>query len=90
MNGLVPIVIKQPSLYSASVTLGDENESNAKYYTLQTDVTEEKLNPPDPIIIHAAAGLDSDYWWITGITMSSALIGGLVLMKSLDSVSIWC
>ena len=97
-NGLVPVVIQQPTLYSASAATinGDDDASNEEQrYRLQTDVTSPSFDetkssiPPNPIVIHIAAGSDDDYWWITVGTMSSALIGGLVLMKSLDSVSIW-
>lgn len=100
VDGLVPIVIQQPVLYSASATIlsGDDDEQNKleQQYRLQTDVyalttaNDKESVPPNPIIIHVPAGLDDDYWWVTFVTMASALIGGLLLMKSLDSVSIWC
>ena len=93
---LVPVLIQQPILYSAYASLENENEPTGQKqrYTLQRDATASNFKQnnaysPDPIIINVAAGLDSDYWWITAITMSSALIGGLLLTKSLDSVSIW-
>jgi len=94
-NGLVPVVIQQPILYAASATIHGVDDTEEQRYRLQTDVTSPSFEkakssiPPNPIVIHVAAGLDDDYWWITILTMSSALIGGLVLMKSLDSVSIW-
>jgi len=96
-DGLVPVVIQQPTLYSASATKihGDDTSNEEQRYRLQTDVTSPSFDeakssiPSNPIVIHVAAGIDDDYWWITLVTMSSALIGGLVLMKSLDSVSIW-
>jgi len=94
-NGYVPVVIQQPILYSASATIHSDESTEEQRYRLQTDVTSPSFEkakssiPPNPIVIHVAAGLDDDYWWITILTMSSALIGGLVLMKSLDSVSIW-
>ena len=90
-NGLVPIAIQHPVLYSASMSLEGADEPNANiYYALKTDALEAILNPPDPIIVHVVAGLDSDYWWTTIITMTSAMIGGLILINSLDSVSTWC
>mmetsp|Transcript_11569 Transcript_11569/g.24668 ORF Transcript_11569/g.24668 Transcript_11569/m.24668 type:complete len:485 (+) Transcript_11569:169-1623(+) len=88
-HGLVPLVIQQPALYSSSIWFGDEAETNAKYYNLRTEVIDENSSHPEPIVIHVPAGLDNDYWWITIVTLSSAMIGGLVLMKSLDSVSEW-
>ena len=95
-GGLDSIVIQQPMLNSASASIGgDENAESdeATYYMLQTASEAAATSlppPPNPIIIHVAAGLDSDYWWVTIVTMSSALIGGFLLIKSLDSVSIWC
>ena len=95
-NGLVlPVVIQQPVLYSAFAIIHGNDKTEEQIYRLQADVTSPSFDetkssiPPNPIVIHVAAGLYDDYWWITLVTMSSALIGGLVLMKSLDSVSIW-
>lgn len=95
----VPAVVQRPVLYSASASFieeedddatatddADDDTSNAKYYALRR--TAEV--PPEPIIIRVAAGLDDDYWWVTAVTMSSALIGGLMLIRNLDSVSMWC
>mmetsp|Transcript_13258 Transcript_13258/g.32220 ORF Transcript_13258/g.32220 Transcript_13258/m.32220 type:complete len:500 (+) Transcript_13258:96-1595(+) len=90
INGLVPISIQHPVVFSASASLRENDkhdESNvSRYFERESDARP----PPNPIIIHVAAGMDGDSWWVTAITMSSALIGGLMLMKSLDLVSMWC
>jgi hypothetical protein len=49
----------------------------------------EKSKIPQPIVISVAIGVDNDYWWVTSITMLSALVGGFVVMGSIDSVSTW-
>ena len=87
VHGLVPIVIQQPVIYSAFATVqNNAKASDAKaFYSLQL----QSSSIPDPIVIHVPAGLDSDYWLVTLITMVSALIGGFGMMKSLDSVSKW-
>jgi len=87
INGLVPVTIQHPVLYAASMSLEDKYENTNTYYAFQPDAI---LNSPHPIIVRAAAGLDSDYWWTTVITMVSALVGGLVLINSFDAVSTWC
>jgi hypothetical protein len=45
---------------------------------------------PDPIIVNVAAGIYDDYWWVTSVTMLSALIGGVIIMQSIYTASIWC
>ena len=49
------------------------------------------LHPPplDPIIIRIAVGMDADYWLVTLATVTSALIGGMLVILSLDSISVW-
>jgi hypothetical protein len=44
---------------------------------------------PQPVVINVAAGMNADYWWVTLITMSAAVVGGIVVIKSMDSVSQW-
>ncbi|KAL3827349.1 hypothetical protein ACHAXA_003083 [Cyclostephanos tholiformis] len=48
------------------------------------------LPPPDPIFIRVAVGMDADYWLVTLATMTSAIIGGMLVIWSLDSISVWC
>jgi hypothetical protein len=73
-----------------------DNNDSVSYGILNMDaLAETHKNPeesavPDPIIVHVAAGFDGDYWWVTSITMLSALIGGFMIMKSIDSISLWC
>jgi hypothetical protein len=88
-GGLIPIVIQQPVLYSAIADISERK------YILQTDVTasefgrDKKWDVPQPIVTNIAAGINADYWWVTLITMSAAVIGGIVVIKSMDSVSQW-
>jgi hypothetical protein len=95
--GMVPISIQQPILYSANIRCMEvDNNDSVSYGILNMDtLAETRKNPeeseiPDPIIVHVAAGFDGDYWWVTSITMLSALIGGFMIMKSIDSISLWC
>jgi len=96
-GGLVPIVIQQPVLYSAmaNVQCLTLDCSFDRKYILQTDVsasefsTDKKLDIPQPVVINVAAGINADYWWVTLITMSAAVVGGIVVIKSMDSVSQW-
>ena len=102
-EGLVSIMIQQPVLYHASAATAttsrkSETEESIQYTSiLQTDVGNDnaKFNntpntPPHPISIQVSTGNDDDYWYITLITMLSALLGGWLVMISLDSVSVWC
>jgi hypothetical protein len=41
------------------------------------------------IIITIAAGKDEHYWFVTFVSMALAFIGGLWVLVSLDSISIW-
>lgn len=87
-NGVVPIVIQQPLLYSAVADIYDRK------YILQTNATakyggDNKWAVPKPIIVNVAAGIDDDYWWVTLITMSAAVIGGIAVITSIDSISDW-
>jgi hypothetical protein len=90
-GGLVPIFIQQPILYSAiaDVHCLTLDCARQRKYNLQTDVTGKKWDVPQPIIIKIAAGTHADYWWVTILTMSAAVIGGIVVIKSMDSVSQW-
>jgi hypothetical protein len=90
VNGdVVPIVIQQPLLYSAVADIYDRR------YILQTNATaseyggDNKWSVPQPIIVNVAAGIDDDYWWVTLITMSAAVIGGIAVITSIDSISDW-
>ena len=76
----------------------DKRFFNQRIHVLRTDLSSSGYDvdgehiyttPPNPIIIHVAAGFDDDYWWVTLATMSTVLFGGLVLMKSMDLVSTW-
>eukprot|EP00985_Skeletonema_marinoi_P017650 scaffold9736_cov144-Skeletonema_marinoi.AAC.19 len=95
--GIVPIVIQQPVLYStmANVQCLTLDCSFDRKYILQTDVsasefgTNKALDMPEPVLINVAAGINADYWWVTLITMSAAVVGGIVVIKSIDSVSQW-
>ncbi|KAL9181820.1 hypothetical protein ACHAXT_012163 [Thalassiosira profunda] len=92
-GSLVPIVIEQPVLYAASATLEaptamDGSDAAIHFKLRTTGVNEHR--PPDPVVIRVAAGSDGDYGWVTLVTMASALIGGLMLMRSLDEASVWC
>jgi hypothetical protein len=92
-HGVVPIVIQKPVLYSAYMRLNDYDKGTNQHYLLQTDPSafnEAASLSRDVIIIHVAAGLDDDHAWVTIVTLSLALLGGFVLMRSLDSISIWC
>jgi hypothetical protein len=95
LNGMVPVALHQPFLYSATAQLMEkEGGSTLKYFVLDTSAStesrySEESRIPEPILIAVAAGLDDDYWWVTSITMLSALIGGFVVMRSIDSVSTW-
>jgi hypothetical protein len=90
-DGLVPIVIQQPTLYSATADFQCLTLDSSLKYILQTDVTasDKKWDVPQPIIINVAAGINDNYWWVTLITMSAAIIGGIVVIKSMDSLSQW-
>jgi hypothetical protein len=58
--------------------------------TLRTSSTASFHSPPlDPIVIRIAVGIDADYWLVTLATMTSALIGGMLVIWSLDSISVW-
>jgi hypothetical protein len=73
--------------------LDDYDKGTNQHYLLQTDPSafnEAASLSRDVIIIHVAAGLDDDHAWVTIVTLSLALLGGFVLMRSLDSISIWC
>lgn len=90
VNGdVVPIVIQQPLLYSAVADMYNRK------YILQTNATvseyggDNKWAVPQPIIVNVAAGIDDDYWWVTLITMSAAVIGGIAVITSIDSISDW-
>lgn len=85
VDGLVPIAIQHPILYSAGVSMR-KAEGRKQHFALQ----QGENVASDPIIAYVAAGLDSDYRLVTLVTMVSALMGGLVLMRSMGQVSIWC
>lgn len=96
-SGLVPIVIQQPVLYSAIAhvqCLTLDCSSERKYF-LKTDAStsqfsaDMKWDVPQPIVVNVAAGVNSDYWWVTVITMLAAVIGGIAVIKSMDSISKW-
>ena len=103
-DGFVPVVVQQPVLYSAYASLygyagSDDGSTGGRLlasYALRTDdvgddrTTTSSYPPPDPIVIRVAAGVDSDYLFVTVATMTSALIGGLLVIRSLDSISVWC
>ncbi|KAL7489024.1 hypothetical protein ACHAW6_014619 [Cyclotella cf. meneghiniana] len=95
--GMVPISIQQPILYSANFRFMEADNHDAvshgildTHALVDTYKNPEESAVPDPIIVHVAAGFDGDYWWVTSITMLTALIGGFMIMKSVDSVSMWC
>jgi len=86
-HGTVPIAIEPPSLYSAGIRLHPSN-GDAREYVLRTHAP--AFGQADgPIVIRVAAGATGDYWWVTFVTLAVALAGGVVLVRSLDSVSIW-
>ncbi len=94
-DGMVPIVIQQPDLYSVSAALGNQDKVIDQLYVRQTGFNtttfrEEASTSRDAIIIRVAAGVDSDHKWVTIVTLSLALLGGFLLLKFLDSISIWC
>jgi len=96
-GGLVPIVIQQPVLYSAiaNVQCLPLDCSLERTYILETNATTsehnsgKKLDIPQPVVIDVAAGIHNDYWFVTMITMSAAVIGGIIVIKSMDSISKW-
>lgn len=95
-QGVADIVIQQPMLYAAvadlrCLTADCPLERN---YILQTDAAaseykRDKWDIPQPIIISVAAGINADFWWVTLMTMSAAMIGGIVVVRNIDSVSDW-
>ena len=91
LNGIVPIAIHQPTLYSGIVCLTERVSGNeVQYFLLDTDATpdaQRESTTQEPITIHVAVGLDGDYWWVTTITMLCALFGGFIVMRSIDTVS---
>jgi hypothetical protein len=91
MNGMVPVAIHQPVLYSSIIRVMERTSNDPlHYFVLDTHAsTIEESRMPLPIVIPVATGVDNDYWWVTSITMLSALLGGFVVMKSIDSVSTW-
>jgi hypothetical protein len=96
MNGLTSVAIQHPILYSANACLMEGEGGNViQYFVLDTAAGSETSDDSgislmqEPIIIDVATGMDDDYWWVTCITMFSALVGGFVVMRSIDSVSIW-
>lgn len=96
-GGLVPIVIQQPVLYSAiaRVKCLPLDCLLERKYILETNATASELDAgkkfdiPQPVVIDVAAGVHDDYFWVTSITMSVAVIGGIVVIKSMDSISKW-
>jgi hypothetical protein len=68
----------------------DRTTTTTATTTTTTRTTTASYPPPDPIVIRVAAGVDSDYLFVTVVTMMSALIGGLLVIRSLDSISVWC
>jgi hypothetical protein len=62
---------------------------NMKAATSTTPTT--MLYPRDsfPLVISIAAGMDDHYWLVTIVSMTLAFIGGLLVLRSLDSISIW-
>jgi len=94
---LVPIVIQQPILYSANADVQclPLDCLVERKYILETNATASELGAgkkfdiPQPVVVDVAAGITNDYWWVTLITMSAAVIGGIVVIKSMDSISKW-
>ena len=91
---MVPVIIQQPVLYSASVSLRSNDEVADQLYSLHADVNASKFSEHNAtsrenIIIRVAAGLDNDHGWVTALTLSLAMLGGFVVTRSLDSISIW-
>ena len=95
---LAPIVIQQPVLYSANADIqciSAECSRNVFKYVLQTNVAsvetdmDKKWDIPHPIAINFAAGVQADYWWVTFITMTAAIVGGFVVITNMDSISQW-
>ncbi|KAL3772247.1 hypothetical protein ACHAWO_012645 [Cyclotella atomus] len=91
MNGTVLITVQQPVLYSSIISVMERTSNDPlQYFVLDTHASSvEKSKIPQPIVISVAIGVDNDYWWVTSITMLSALVGGFVVMRSIDSVSTW-
>ncbi|KAL3771364.1 hypothetical protein ACHAW5_000073 [Stephanodiscus triporus] len=68
----------------------DVGDSRAMHiFWTTTTTTTNACPPPDPIVVRVAAGVNGDYWSVKIATMTSALIGGLLVMRGLDSISIW-
>lgn len=97
-GGLVPIVIQQPVLYLANAHIQclTVDCSLERKYILKTDASasefgtvDKKLDMPQLIFINVAAGINADYWWVSLITMSAAVIGGIAVIKGMDSISKW-
>ncbi|KAL3794305.1 hypothetical protein HJC23_012430 [Cyclotella cryptica] len=93
-GAMVPIYIQQPTLYSAKLRFVErDNNDSLLTFILDTETPVESHKESavlDPVVVHVAAGFDNDYWRVTSVTMLSALIGGFMIIKSIDSVSIWC
>ena len=92
LNGMVPIAIHQPTLYSSIVFLMEGvSGSEVQYFLLNNDAAPPEVQREstiqEPITIHVAVGLDGDFWWVTTLTMLCALFGGFIVMRSIDSVS---
>lgn len=96
LRGIMPVAIEQPVLYTATARLLDRKGSEAmQFFVLDTatltESSQDSYEPttPIPLVINVAVGVDDDYFLVTSITLLSALIGGFIVIRSIDLVSIW-
>ena len=83
-NELAPVTIQQPILYSATAKL--DVAARSTMFSLDLNAVQFAA---DPVVVGVATGNLRDYWFVTIATMGTALVGGILLIRSIDSVSTW-
>ena len=83
-NDLVPVTIQPPVLYSATAKL--DGAARSTLFSLDLNAVQFAA---DPVVFRVSTGRQSDYWIVTIATMGTALVGGILLLRSIDSISTW-
>mmetsp|Transcript_27312 Transcript_27312/g.64878 ORF Transcript_27312/g.64878 Transcript_27312/m.64878 type:complete len:424 (+) Transcript_27312:176-1447(+) len=83
-NELVTVSIQQPVLYSATAKL--DITARSTLFSLNLNDVQPAA---DPVVFTVATGNHSDYWFVTIATMGTAFVGGVLLIRRIDSISTW-
>lgn len=81
---LVAVTMQQPVLYSATAKL--DVTARSALFSLDLNAVQFAASP---VVFTVATGNHRDYWFVTIATMGTALVGGVILIRRIDSISTW-